>query len=409
LLGPLYNFVRQPGASPLEWSHREGLVFVAMDALEYASFPGGRLLNEWVVARDLHGDLPLDGWPDVGFRFSDEGQARQAYQHLRNHVMSRLSGVQPRDDRSQERRLNDPASAWSEAFHWRGGDALHLFVDRITEARMLEMMTDRLEAFSLSGGQGPHGAVYNSQTAPHVIGIATGEGGLVEHAIVAFVPGGDFPVVSAGMPGSDCDTEPFDLEIPTGLLVLAWARMDGAAMLSRPGVHPAQVLSEMIGNQVASPLATPFDAAAPGPLAWGIRVRPGRYRVALRFSETEHGVSAMALSNAAVAPLWPDMAAAPMHLASAAPYGAGPGAHAMGSPGGAGSEDDPVVFPGGPVPRLSEYVRITKRLQAGDFQGALAGAGIDMATYGQVAAAWGQRMAADPALTAKYVAMISRP
>jgi tetratricopeptide (TPR) repeat protein len=64
--------------------------------------------------------------------------------------------------------------------------------------------------------------------------------------------------------------------------------------------------------------------------------------------------------------------------------------------------DDPVVFPGTKVARLSDYVRIMKGLQSGDTDGVLSRAGLDMAAYAQIATGWGQRMAADPVLAAKF-------
>jgi hypothetical protein len=75
---------------------------------------------------------------------------------------------------------------------------------------------------------------------------------------------------------------------------------------------------------------------------------------------------------------------------------------------GAAGDPDPTVFPGGPVPRLSDYVRIMKGMQSGNPMGALKAAGLNMQQYGQVATAWGQKMAADPTLTAKFTKMMTR-
>lgn len=73
-----------------------------------------------------------------------------------------------------------------------------------------------------------------------------------------------------------------------------------------------------------------------------------------------------------------------------------------------GEDDpDPVVFPGQPVAKLSDYVGILKGMQQGDMMGALARYGLDMMTYGQVATAWGAKMAADPVLTEKFTRMMN--
>lgn len=70
-------------------------------------------------------------------------------------------------------------------------------------------------------------------------------------------------------------------------------------------------------------------------------------------------------------------------------------------------DPDPVVFPGQPVARLSDYVAIMKRMQTGDMNGALAQYGLDMMSYASVAQAWGAKMAADPVLTEKFSRMMA--
>lgn len=74
---------------------------------------------------------------------------------------------------------------------------------------------------------------------------------------------------------------------------------------------------------------------------------------------------------------------------------------------GAGGDPDPVVFPGQPVARLSDYVRLMKGMQTGDMMGAIGSFGLDMTSYGSVAMAWGQRLAADPTLTARFSQMMA--
>jgi hypothetical protein len=71
------------------------------------------------------------------------------------------------------------------------------------------------------------------------------------------------------------------------------------------------------------------------------------------------------------------------------------------------ADPDPVVFPGQPVAKLSDYVAILKGMQGGDMQGALAPYGLDMMSYGSVASAWGAKMAADPVLTEKFTRMMN--
>jgi tetratricopeptide (TPR) repeat protein len=73
---------------------------------------------------------------------------------------------------------------------------------------------------------------------------------------------------------------------------------------------------------------------------------------------------------------------------------------------GGGGDPDPTVFPGQRVAKLSDYVKIMKGMQTGNMMGALGAYGLDMMSYGQVATAWGQKLAADPVLNAKFSAMM---
>jgi hypothetical protein len=75
---------------------------------------------------------------------------------------------------------------------------------------------------------------------------------------------------------------------------------------------------------------------------------------------------------------------------------------------GQGGDPDPVVFPGQKLAKLSDYVGLMKGMQTGDMQGALKRYGLDMTSYGQAAAQWGNRLAADPVLNAKFSAMMQQ-
>ena len=67
-----------------------------------------------------------------------------------------------------------------------------------------------------------------------------------------------------------------------------------------------------------------------------------------------------------------------------------------------------MVFPGQPVAKLSDYVGMMKRMQTGDFNGALAAYGLNMGSYMQVAQAWGVKLGTDPNLNAKFGQMMAR-
>jgi len=73
---------------------------------------------------------------------------------------------------------------------------------------------------------------------------------------------------------------------------------------------------------------------------------------------------------------------------------------------GAAGDADPVIFPGQPVAKLSDYVKIMKKMQTGDMNGALAPYGLDMMGYASVAGQWGTKLGADPVLNAKFMKLL---
>ena len=69
---------------------------------------------------------------------------------------------------------------------------------------------------------------------------------------------------------------------------------------------------------------------------------------------------------------------------------------------------DPVVFPGQKVERLSDYVTLMKKMQAGDMLTALGQFGLDMQTYSHVMTVWGQRLQAEAPLNARFAQMMAQ-
>jgi hypothetical protein len=77
---------------------------------------------------------------------------------------------------------------------------------------------------------------------------------------------------------------------------------------------------------------------------------------------------------------------------------------AVAAPPGAGldDDDDAPIFPGTKIPRLSDYVQVMKAMRGADPLGMLSRLGLDMAGYAQLATQWGQRLADDPELSARF-------
>jgi len=74
---------------------------------------------------------------------------------------------------------------------------------------------------------------------------------------------------------------------------------------------------------------------------------------------------------------------------------------------GGGGDPDPTVFPGQPVAKLSDYVKLMREMQAGNMMGALGDLGLDMGSYTQVMTDWGAALQADATLNAKFGKMMA--
>jgi hypothetical protein len=83
-------------------------------------------------------------------------------------------------------------------------------------------------------------------------------------------------------------------------------------------------------------------------------------------------------------------------------------AAAMQVQAGMGGDADPTVLPGTKLPKLSDYVKLLKGMQGGDFMGALSKFGLDMGTYSALATQWGQKLASDPVLNQKFGEMMAK-
>jgi hypothetical protein len=70
-------------------------------------------------------------------------------------------------------------------------------------------------------------------------------------------------------------------------------------------------------------------------------------------------------------------------------------------------DDDPELFPGRCVAKLSDYASIVKRMEEGDVAGAFAAYGLDFDTWGAAAHAWAKALSRDPGLTVKLQRLLS--
>ncbi|MBO9703006.1 MAG: tetratricopeptide repeat protein [Sporocytophaga sp.] len=68
--------------------------------------------------------------------------------------------------------------------------------------------------------------------------------------------------------------------------------------------------------------------------------------------------------------------------------------------------DEPEIFPGKPVSKLSDYVNFMNRVQKGDISGAFADYGLDIFQYCGVIHRWGFKKAIDPSISARYLELM---
>jgi serine protease Do len=70
------------------------------------------------------------------------------------------------------------------------------------------------------------------------------------------------------------------------------------------------------------------------------------------------------------------------------------------------SSDDPEIFPGQPIARLSDYVKIIKGMQSGNL-GVLSDYGLDMMQYAVVSQTWAMKLM-DPQISKKFAELMSK-
>lgn len=305
IVGQVYNFVTHAGGTPFEQLHKEGLTFVAMDSRAFPHWGGDTMTDQWILRRIAHRRLAeLQPWPETGWRFGDEATARNAYQTVRQHIISRLPGVEMREDKNEDRELVDPNAAWAESFFWRGSEVVFLACDRTNDALATTLVTMGVSQFTNPSGPETRNASFSTQTSGMYLAVAPG-GGPADHVAVIFSPADETEIIGQGLPNmqSDPSSPAFEVDVPTGLLVVAWGRVAGAPLFAQSHGHdPAGVINGFLGNTRVRPVPTTLDKRAAGALAYAIRVNPGVYTCEQLYVETQEGISLMLLSRQGAQP-----------------------------------------------------------------------------------------------------------
>jgi hypothetical protein len=387
-VGPLRAGVVTPSHDRVGVRHDQGVPVIALDARMLPRWRGAEPGEPWELRHRAVGDLGVEPWPEPESIVRGEEAAREAYQRCRRHLLAAAPELTARDARATDAALLSPDEAWSEAFARGGEEVAWLSVDRSTEALSLARRVTLTAGVALP--EGLRGAAWRPGDAALQCAVVTSAMGEPDGvAVVAGMPSGQtFAGELAGRWERPTATVTEVVDVASGWLVLAWARASGRCVAEAVGAHGEEgwMAACLQGARAAVALPTGLEAQAGGAVAWLLRVRPGTWRVT-----HHHGtlgdvrLQCLVLAHAASEGWQP---AATLH--DPAPRDSAPD----------GALRDREVFPGQPVARVSEYVRMVRGLRADQAKRkeTLAALGIELGDFGAVMQRWSRAMMEDHAL-----------
>ena len=384
-VGVLRAGVVTPSTDHVGVRHDQGVPLVAMDARMFPRWRGAEPVDLWVLRQQAVAGLGVEPWPVAAGTLSGEDSARDAYDRCRRHLVGLVRGLDVKDTRATNEGLMVPDTAWSECFLRDGKEVAWLSVDRGTEALSLAGRVGLAAEFSLPDGV--RGAAWRPGDEALQCAVVTSTMGEPDGvAVVTGLPAGQ--TFAAELPGRwEHATEGVALtvDVPSGWLVLSWARVSGRAVADRVAAHGESgwMPSCVSGDAAFGAVPTGLEAQAGGPVAWVLRERPGTWRVT-----HHHGASGDARAQCLV-----------LQHVSATPWRPAQSLHAPAPRDEAATAVavDREVFPGVAVPRVSDYVRMVRGLRgdAARRRETLAALGIDLGGFGEVMQRWTRAMMAD--------------
>lgn len=387
-IGSLRAGVVTPSRDRVGVRHDQGVPVIAMDARAFARWRGAEPGDRWVLRHGASPELGVEPWAVPECVLTGESAAKEAYERCRQRLLAAAPGLLPRDTRAIDDGLMVPEAAWSERFARGDDEVAWLSIDRTTDAQELAHMAGLSAEVSLP--EGLRGAAWRPGDAALQCAIVTSTMGEPDGvAVVAGMPSGQS--FAGELPGRwDRRTESVAeaVDVSSGWLMLGWARASGRCVAGLAATHgEAGWMAACVEDErAAAMLPTGLEAQAGGPVAWLIRVRPGTWR-----ATHHHGtlgdvrVQCYVLSHSAAEGWQPS---ATLHE---------PGARDS-APDGVARDRE--VFPGQPVARVSEYVRMVRGLRSDRVKRkeALAALGIELADFGEVMQRWTRAMMEDHGL-----------
>jgi hypothetical protein len=387
-VGVLRAGVVTPSHDPMGVRHDQGVPVIAMDARAFPRWRGAEASDHWALRLQAAPELGAAPWPVDASTIAGEEAAREAYRRCRQHLLSVAPELSARDTRGPDEALLAPALAWSEAFTRDGVEVARLSVDRTTDALALAGSVALTAAVPLADGL--RGVAWRPGDAALQLAIVTSAMGEPDGvALAAGLPSGQTFVDD--LPGrwelrAESVTESVD--VPSGWLVLAWARCSGRCVEALAAEHgdDGWMAAFAPGGVAAATLPTGLESQAGAAVAWLLRVRPGVWRVTHHQGRLGDGrLQCLSLAHTASEGWQP---AATLH--EHAPRDSVPEAALR----------DREVFPGQRVSRVSDYVRMVRGLRADQAsrKQALSDLGIELSDFGEVMQRWSRAMIDDHAL-----------
>lgn len=387
-IGALRAGVMTPSRDRVGLRHDQGIPVMAMDALAFARWRGAEPGERWVLRRGAAPELRVDPWPVPEGAFASERAAKEAYERCRHRLLSVAPGLTARDARSTDEGLLDPEAASSERFVRGAEEVAWLRLDRTTDALELADLVGFTAEVSLP--EGLRGAAWRPGDPALQCAIVTSTMGEPDGVVVvAGMPGGQS--FAGELPGRwerHTGSVAHSVDVTSGWLTLAWARASGrcVAALAEERGEAGWMAACVEDERAAASLPTGLESQAGGPVAWLLRVRPGTWRLTHHHGTLgETRVQCFVLSHSAAAGWRPSAELHSPVARDSAPDGVA---------------RDREVFPGQPVGRVSEYVRMVRGLRGDRVKRkeALASLGIELADFGEVMQRWSRAMMEDHAL-----------
>lgn len=300
VVGPIANVVSTPHSDEYFATAEEEGPFVYADARTAAAWQGLRMTQRWKTwcLGDIN-NLPIQ-WPRFNRYHATEPEAQAARQALRKAIATSLqdSVFQPPDSPTG----NHEKSAFDMIMVKQADGSLAgpmgVVMKEVTSDWDLGMhVIQGLGSMEAGNVGGPKMVGYRPPPSLAPIAYVKGINDRVDHVVIAYSPG-DLDAkadIEAGLPGASPDGQHKDytMDVPSGVLVVFWSRLEGDTLVAPFGNDAAMGLATgPLSKALAVPLSSGvegLDERLPGPAAWAFLVNPGQWTARYWYKDTPDG------------------------------------------------------------------------------------------------------------------------